>query len=87
MLDTIPSIEVGYATIPKHGRFFAFTDGLVELERGDDIKSDLVPIETIIKSDNSLSQALGSFKDSIFRQITTGAVFDDVTIIAFEHCG
>lgn len=87
MLDTIPSIEVGFATIPKHGRFFAFTDGLVELERGDDIKSDLVPIETIIKSDNSLTQALGSFKDSIFRQITTGAVFDDVTIIAFEHCG
>lgn len=86
MLDVIPSIEIGNVTIPKNGKFFAFTDGLVELERGDSIKSDLIPIETIIQSDVTLPQAINNIKESIFRQITTGAVFDDVTIIAFEHC-
>ncbi len=84
MLDTIPSIEVGKTIIPKNGKFFAFTDGLVELERGDSIKSDLIPIETIIQSDKTLVQALNTIKESIYRQLTTGAVFDDVTVIALE---
>lgn len=84
MLDIIPSIEVGKATIPKNGKFFAFTDGLVELERGDSIKSDLIPIETIIQSDKTLVQSLNTIKESIYRQLTTGAVFDDVTVIAME---
>lgn len=84
MLDTIPSIEVGKAHVPKNGKFIAFTDGLIELERGDSIQSDLIPIETIIQSDSTLTEALGSIKESIYRQLTTGVVFDDVTVIAFE---
>lgn len=84
MLDIIPSIEVGKAHVPKNGKFIAFTDGLIELERGDSIQSDLIPIETIIQSDSTLTEALSSIKESIYRQLTTGVVFDDVTVIAFE---
>jgi sigma-B regulation protein RsbU (phosphoserine phosphatase) len=42
MLDVIPVIEVGNVFISKNSKFLAFTDGLVELERGNKITSGLI---------------------------------------------
>jgi len=84
MLDEIPSIEVGKVSVPKFAKFLAFTDGLVELENGDEIESGMESIEAIISNGKDVEQNMVQLKQLIKEQLEIGSVFDDISITAIQ---
>ena len=84
MLDEIPSIEIGKIRIPKSAKFLAFTDGLVELENGDQIESGMKPIEDIISNNDNIEDNMSDLKTLIKEQLERGSVFDDISITGIE---
>ncbi|MGQ1785275.1 MULTISPECIES: PP2C family protein-serine/threonine phosphatase [unclassified Saccharicrinis] len=84
MLDEIPSIEVGSVRIPRNSKFLAFTDGLVELENGDQIESGMKPIEDIISDSNNIETNMEALKELIQVQLERGSVFDDISVTGLE---
>ena len=81
MLDVIPVVEVGQVHISKNSKLLAFTDGLVELERGDRITSGLMSVEKIISNSNSIEKNIDEIKDYIARHIDRKSFFDDISLI------
>ncbi len=81
MLDTIPSVEVGKVVVPKNAKLMAFTDGLVELEQGDEVYSGQMSLEKIISDSYSIEDNMEQIQKLIARHLETGAVFDDVSVI------
>jgi sigma-B regulation protein RsbU (phosphoserine phosphatase) len=81
MLDVIPSVEVGKVSVPKNAKFMAFTDGLVELERGDEVYSGQMSLEKIISDPNSIEDNMEEIQQLIARHLKTGAIFDDISVI------
>ncbi len=84
MLDVIPSIEVGKEVIPKNAKLMAFTDGLVELERDNEVQSGLMNMEKIITNKKSIEDNIEEAKELITTHIQSGAVFDDISLIGME---
>ncbi len=84
MLDEIPSVEMGKVYIPKQAKFLAFTDGLVELENGDQIESGMKPIEDIISNGQDVEKNMIDLKELINEQLEIGSVFDDISIAAIQ---
>lgn len=81
MLDIIPVVEVGHLHVCRDSKFIAFTDGLVELEKGNKITSGLMSIEKIISNGNSIEQNIEEIKRYINKQINQKSFFDDITLI------
>lgn len=84
MLDVIPSIEVGRVSIPRNAKLMAFTDGLIELERGNEVHSGLMNIEKIITNKHSIEENMEEAKTLVANHIESGAVFDDISLIGME---
>ena len=84
MLDVIPSVEVGRITIPKNAKMMAFTDGLIELERDNEVHSGLTKIEKIISNGHDMETNMEEAKALVSRYIESGAVFDDISLIGME---
>ncbi|NLX72370.1 MAG: PP2C family protein-serine/threonine phosphatase [Bacteroidales bacterium] len=81
MLDVVPAIEVGKVKIGKNSKFLAFTDGLVELEKGDKITSGLMSVEKIISNQKTIDQNIEEIKTYIAKHVNRHAVFDDISVI------
>ncbi len=84
MLDVIPSVEVGKVVIPKNAKLMAFTDGLVELERDNEVQSGLINIEKILTNGLGIKENMEEAKNLVSRHIESGAVFDDISLIGME---
>ncbi len=84
MLDLIPSVEVGRVTIPKNAKMMAFTDGLIELERDNEVHSGLMNIEKIITNGNTIEDNMKEAKNLVAEHIKSGAIFDDISLIGME---
>ncbi len=81
MLDVIPVIEVGHVIVSRNSKLIAFTDGLVELERGNKITSGLMSVEKIISNSNSIEKNIEEIKGYISKHIDRKSFFDDISLI------
>ncbi len=81
MLDVIPVVEVGRLRVKKGTKFLAFTDGLVELERGNKITSGLMSVEKIISNNHTIEQNIEEIKGYINKHIDRKSFFDDISLI------
>jgi sigma-B regulation protein RsbU (phosphoserine phosphatase) len=84
MLDEIPTIETGKIKVPVNAKFLAFTDGLVELESGDEVQSGMKSIEDIIMNDNQIESNMQELRELINQQLEIGSVFDDISITGIQ---
>jgi len=84
MLDEIPAIKVGRLTIPRGSKLLAFTDGLVELERGDEVTSGQLPLEKILSSPVSMTENIVEIKAFIKEHMSRKSIFDDISVIGME---
>ncbi len=84
MLDIVPSIEVGKVHIPKGSKLLAFTDGLVELDDGNQVESGAEEVESIMNNRNALEQNFQDLRNIIDRIEEDGAAFDDISLIGIE---
>jgi len=81
MLDVIPVVEVGHIHISRTSKMLAFTDGLVELERGNKITSGLLSVEKIISNGNNIEVNIEEIKKFIAKHIERKSFFDDISLI------
>ncbi|GAO29396.1 serine phosphatase RsbU, regulator of sigma subunit [Geofilum rubicundum JCM 15548] len=84
MLDVIPVIEVGKVFVSKDSKFLAFTDGLVELERGNKITSGLMSVEKIISNQKNMDQNIVEIRSFISKHVDMQSIFDDISVIGME---
>lgn len=84
MLDEIPAIEVGRLTIPQGSKLLAFTDGLVELERGDEVTNGQLSLEKILSSPVSMAENIVEIKAYIQEHMSRKSIFDDISVIGME---
>ncbi|MGQ1889358.1 PP2C family protein-serine/threonine phosphatase [Thermophagus sp. OGC60D27] len=84
MLDVIPAVEVGKIKIPKNAKLMAFTDGLIELERDNEVQSGLMNIEKIITNHKSIEANMEEAKQLVALHLESGAIFDDISLIGME---
>ncbi|MFO8001799.1 MAG: SpoIIE family protein phosphatase [Marinilabilia sp.] len=84
MLDIIPAIETGKITIPKNAKLMAFTDGLVELERDNEVQSGLTNIEKIITNGQNITENMEEVRKLVAKHIEAGAIFDDISLVGME---
>ena len=84
MLDLIPSIELGRVHIPKGSKLLAFTDGLVELDDGQQVESGSEEVETLLNNPYPLEQNFQGIRSIIDRIENDGAAFDDISLIGLE---
>lgn len=84
MLDFIPNIQLGKTSIGKNSKLLAFTDGLVEINRNDNIELDIAALEKIISSTDPIAVDLAKIKERIAEMVKTGAVFDDIALVCLE---
>ncbi len=81
MLDVIPVVETGHVKVSKNSKLMAFTDGLVEIEKDDEITSGLLSVEKIITNPNSIEENMKEVKDYIDNHVNKQSFFDDITVI------
>jgi len=81
MLDFIPHIESGTIVISKESKLMAFTDGLVEIEKNQQVESSMVELENIISSKRPIEEDLDEIKLRVANLVREGSVFDDIAII------
>jgi sigma-B regulation protein RsbU (phosphoserine phosphatase) len=84
MLDVIPVIEVGKVFISKNSKLLAFTDGLVELERGNKITSGMMSVEKIISNQKNMDQNIDEIRSFISKHVNMQSIFDDISVIGME---
>jgi sigma-B regulation protein RsbU (phosphoserine phosphatase) len=84
MLDFIPNIEVGKVVVSKKSKLMAFTDGLVEINRNNQVESDMQELERVISSRGNINDDLETIKARVGEMVKEGAVFDDIALMAFE---
>lgn len=84
MLDHILGVEVGKITIDKKSKFIAFTDGLVELEKGDEITNKLSFLKKSLSTDRTLNENFQEFRDFIAENYDRKQIFDDISLIGME---
>ncbi|PKQ62471.1 hypothetical protein BZG02_12135 [Labilibaculum filiforme] len=84
MLDEIPAITVGEITIDEHSKLLCYTDGLIELERDDQMEIGAQFLTNMFATQKSISD---TFKDLI-HHIEIGkknkAVIDDISLFGIE---
>ncbi len=84
MLDHIMGIEVGKVKIEKKSKLIAFTDGLIELEKGDEITNKLSFLKNTLSSEKDLADNFQSFRDFIAENYNRKTIFDDISLIGLE---
>lgn len=84
MLDLIPVVEVGKAKIEKNSKFLAFTDGLVEMERDNEITNDLKPLKKVISNKESIENNIQQLRDFIAKNYNRRSIFDDISLVGIE---
>lgn len=84
MLDLIPVVEVGHVKITRGAKFIAFTDGLVELEKGNVITNDLLSVKRIITNQDPLEKNIQDVRTFIARNFDRRSVFDDISLVGME---
>ena len=59
----------------------AFTDGLVEIEKNQQVESSMVELENIISSKRPIEEDIDEIKLRVASLVREGSVFDDIAII------
>ncbi|WP_421917819.1 GAF domain-containing SpoIIE family protein phosphatase [Marinifilum sp.] len=84
MLDEIPAISVGDIYIQDHSKLLCFTDGLIELDKGDKMQIGMQLISNLFSNNKNLHD---TFLD-LTRHIELGkknkAVVDDISLFGIE---
>lgn len=86
MFDRIPKMQAGLEYIKSKARLVCYTDGLVEVGKGDDVEYGTQLLEEHVQKDIALEQMM----DEITQLLQTDMgeespeYFDDITILAAE---
>lgn len=84
MLEELPGVDIGKVKLSKGDVIVAYTDGLVEVDNGDTVGSNLPEVLKIIQSANSLTQLMDNLSRLAEKTRSDGMTFDDTSILAVE---
>ncbi len=84
MLDEIPKITVGEITIKDNSKLLCYTDGLIELERGDHMEVGVHFLTKMFATPKSLSDTFADLIQHIDIAKKNKAVIDDISLFGIE---
>lgn len=84
MLDEIPKITVGEITIKDNSKLLCYTDGLIELERGDHMEVGVHFLTKMFATPKSLSDTFTDLIQHIDIAKKNKAVIDDISLFGLE---
>ncbi|MBI9056916.1 serine/threonine-protein phosphatase [Labilibaculum sp. DW002] len=84
MLDEIPKITVGEITIEDNSKLLCYTDGLIELERGDHMEVGVHFLTKMFATPKSLSDTFSDLIQHIDIGKKNKAVIDDISLFGIE---
>lgn len=84
MLDEIPVITVGEVLIHEHSKLLCYTDGLVELDKGDKMELGIQFVNKLFSNDKSLADTFHDLTRHIEAGKRNNAVVDDISLFGIE---
>lgn len=84
MLDFIPTVEVGSMYVAPGSKLLTFTDGLVEIDNGGLVDSNLEQLKGIVSSEGSIDAIMEDIQSLLEMQIKANLIFDDITLMGIE---
>jgi len=84
MLDEIPAISVGEITIKEHSKLLCYTDGLIELERDDQMEVGVQFLTNMFATKKSICDTFTDLIQHIDIGKKNKAVIDDIALFGIE---
>lgn len=84
MLDFIPTIESGSIYVTPGSRLLAFTDGLVEVENGNEIEDNMEEVTRIVSKSQSIEKTITEIKEMTSKMSLKDSIFDDITLLGLQ---
>lgn len=84
MLDEIPAISIGEMIISDHAKLLCFTDGLVELEHGDQMEVGNQRLTRLFGTPKNISDTFSDLIHHIDIGKKNKAVIDDISLFGIE---
>nr|WP_320118003.1 PP2C family protein-serine/threonine phosphatase [uncultured Marinifilum sp.] len=84
MLDEIPKITIGEITISNHSKLLCYTDGLVELDRGEKMEVSVQVITNLFSNAKNLNDTFSDLRRHINLGKKNKAVVDDISLFGIE---
>ncbi len=84
MLDEIPFINVGEVKIKNHSKIVCFTDGLVELKKGNEVVLEINDVIDMISNTDNIECNFNNLVNYAKKCIAEDRVSDDIAMIGIE---
>lgn len=84
MLDEIPAMVMGQRTLEGDARLLCYTDGLIELKDGNEVKDNSLFIENLAKESESLDEMVTALVKLVGQSKSNDLLFDDISLLAVE---
>jgi sigma-B regulation protein RsbU (phosphoserine phosphatase) len=84
MLDEIPLIRIGETTIDDHSKLLCYTDGLVELERGEHVEVGRDLLLKMFSTEKNLNETFQDLVHHIELGKKNKAIVDDISLFGIE---
>ncbi len=84
MLDELPGVQVGRMHISQRSRLIVFTDGLIEIDEGNQVDSQMNALRTILRTTNNIASVMLRIAAMADDNREGGLTFDDVTALGIE---
>ena len=84
MVDAIHTIEEGHLEITGNSKLLCYTDGLVEINVGDEVSSTENMVESCIKTDDPIDNSIELMIDKMKIDKSNTTIFDDITMLGID---
>ncbi|MBL4561081.1 MAG: serine/threonine-protein phosphatase [Labilibaculum sp.] len=84
MLNEIPAISIGEVTINEHSKLLCYTDGLIELERDDQMEVGVQFLTNMFATPKNISDTFTDLIHYIDIGKKNNAVIDDISLFGIE---
>lgn len=84
MLDEMPGVDIGKLKMSVGDIVVAYTDGLVEVDNGDNVISNQAMVSAIVQGSSSLDAVMNGLRTLAEQTRSEGMSFDDTSVLAFE---
>lgn len=84
MLDEIPAINIGEITIDDHSKLLCYTDGLVELERGEYMEVGIQYLSRLFANSKNIEDTFADLIQHIEQGKKHNAIVDDISLFGIE---
>ncbi len=86
MMDSIHTIEEGLFNVTGNSKLLCYTDGLVEINVGDEVSSTEEMVESCLKTPVPIDKSFQLMIEKLNINKSNKTIFDDITMLGIDFC-